>query len=122
MNAHRLYGYYTIKAVDAVGFVDSLRRCLIIEATPQTVDKPSVWSLDLIKMDSLFLRKGGSIIEAYPLSGRKIRQHLAGHYVFRWPGIMAQVARYDDNLHIPSDPANYRSMREVYGLDKSLSE
>ena len=23
---------------------------------------------------------------------------------------------------IPADPANYRSMREVYGLDKSLSE
>jgi DNA replication protein DnaC len=23
---------------------------------------------------------------------------------------------------VPTDPANYRSMREVYGLDKSLSE
>ena len=47
----------------------------------------------------LFDRKGTSIIERFPQSGRELRQPLAANYVFRWPGIMTLLARYGDGLH-----------------------
>ena len=41
----------------------------------------------------------------------------------RGPLYLDRIKHDAYKIHIlPADPANYRSMREVYGLDKSLSE
>ena len=76
---------------------------------------------EILRLASLGLSQQ-SIADSSDVSKKTVNRVLkrARELNIFWP---LEPNETDDKINIvPSDPANYRSMREVYGLDPALSE